>query len=127
MALACHYRIATKGPKTVLSVPEVMLGLLPGAGGTQRLPKLVRVVYKSYRVSMCACMHFCVCVCSTVCFMYCIIAHITQVGVPAALDMCLTGKNIRADRAKKMGLVDSTVDPLGMCTSTHHCNGGPAQ
>ena len=41
MAIACHYRIATKSPKTVLSVPEVMLGLLPGAGGTQRLPKLV--------------------------------------------------------------------------------------
>ena len=59
--------------------------------------------------------------------MYCIIPHIIQVGVPAALDMCLTGKNIRADRAKKMGLVDSTVDPLGMCIFTHHCNGGPAQ
>ena len=43
VALACHYRIATKSPKTVLSVPEVMLGLLPGAGGTQRLPKLVSV------------------------------------------------------------------------------------
>ena len=57
MALACHYRIATKSPKTVLSVPEVMLGLLPGAGGTQRLRKLVRVVYKSYCVSMCACVH----------------------------------------------------------------------
>ena len=44
----------------------------------------------------------------------CNILHIIQVGVPAALDMCLTGKNIRADKAKKMGLVDSTVDPLGM-------------
>ena len=43
VALACHYRIATKSTKTVLSVPEVMLGLLPGAGGTQRLPKLVSV------------------------------------------------------------------------------------
>lgn len=43
VALACHYRIATKSPKTVLSVPEVMLGLLPGAGGTQRLSKLVSV------------------------------------------------------------------------------------
>lgn len=40
-ALACHYRIATDSPKTVLGFPEVMLGLLPGAGGTQRLPKLV--------------------------------------------------------------------------------------
>ena len=42
------------------------------------------------------------------------ISLIIQVGVPAALDICLTGKNIRADKAKKMGLVDSTVDPLGI-------------
>lgn len=41
VALACHYRIATETKKTVLSVPEVQLGLLPGAGGTQRLPRLV--------------------------------------------------------------------------------------
>jgi 3-hydroxyacyl-CoA dehydrogenase/enoyl-CoA hydratase/3-hydroxybutyryl-CoA epimerase len=40
-ALACRYRIASDDPKTVLGVPEVMLGLLPGAGGTQRLPRLV--------------------------------------------------------------------------------------
>ena len=50
MALACHYRIATKSTKTVLSVPEVMLGLLPGAGGTQRLPKLVSMMYRLYHV-----------------------------------------------------------------------------
>uniref|UniRef100_A0A8B9TIB3 enoyl-CoA hydratase n=1 Tax=Anas platyrhynchos TaxID=8839 RepID=A0A8B9TIB3_ANAPL len=36
-----------------------------------------------------------------------------EVGLPAAFDMMLTGRNIRADRAKKMGLVDQLVDPLG--------------
>ncbi|GAB6029154.1 hypothetical protein CHUAL_004931 [Chamberlinius hualienensis] len=75
VALACHYRIATKNKKTALGVPEVMLGLLPGAGGTQRLPKLLLL--------------------------------------PDALDMILTGKNIRADKAKKMGLVDLLVEPIG--------------
>nr|KAF6429430.1 hydroxyacyl-CoA dehydrogenase trifunctional multienzyme complex subunit alpha [Molossus molossus] len=75
LAISCQYRLATKDKKTVLGVPEVLLGILPGAGGTQRLPKMV--------------------------------------GVPAAFDMMLTGRNIRADRAKKMGLVDQLVDPLG--------------
>lgn len=41
-AIACQYRVATKSKKTILGTPEVMLGLLPGAGGTQRLPKMVR-------------------------------------------------------------------------------------
>ena len=40
-ALVCHYRIAV--PSARLGVPEVKLGLLPGAGGTQRLPRLVGV------------------------------------------------------------------------------------
>lgn len=40
-ALACHYRIASSSPKTGIALPEVMLGILPGAGGTQRLPKLI--------------------------------------------------------------------------------------
>ena len=44
LALCCHYRVAVDNPATVLSAPEVMLGLLPGAGGTQRLPKLVRTI-----------------------------------------------------------------------------------
>ncbi|RMI27574.1 MAG: fatty acid oxidation complex subunit alpha FadJ [Calditrichaeota bacterium] len=41
VALACHYRIITDSPKTVLGQPEVRLGLLPAGGATQRLPRLV--------------------------------------------------------------------------------------
>ena len=72
-ALACHYRVASDHPKTVLALPEVQLGLIPGAGGTQRLPKLV--------------------------------------GLQRALDMILTGRNIRAKKAYQMGLVDELVHP----------------
>jgi enoyl-CoA hydratase/long-chain 3-hydroxyacyl-CoA dehydrogenase len=75
VALACHYRIAVKDRKTGLGLPEVMLGLLPGAGGTQRLPRLI--------------------------------------AVPSALDMALTGRTLPADRAKKLGLVDVLIQPLG--------------
>lgn len=39
LALACHYRVAIKG--TRIGLPEITLGLVPGAGGTQRLPRLV--------------------------------------------------------------------------------------
>jgi 3-hydroxyacyl-CoA dehydrogenase / enoyl-CoA hydratase / 3-hydroxybutyryl-CoA epimerase len=72
-ALACAWRIATDHPKTVLALPEIQLGLIPGAGGTQRLPRIV--------------------------------------GVQAALDMILTGKNIRAKKAAQMGLVHEIVHP----------------
>lgn len=75
LALACHYRIATKDKKTKLGAPEVMLGLLPGGGGTVRLPKLT--------------------------------------SIPTALDLELTGKNVNADKAKKLGIVDLLVSPLG--------------
>ena len=75
LALASHYRIAVNDRKTVMALPEVMLGLLPGGGGTQRLPHLI--------------------------------------NVPDALQMMLMGKNIRPVKAKKMGLVDQVIEPLG--------------
>ncbi len=39
LALGCHYRVAVKGAQ--IALPEVKLGLMPGAGGTQRLPRLI--------------------------------------------------------------------------------------
>ena len=71
LAMACHARVCSDEPKTALGVPEVQLGLLPGSGGTQRLPKLV--------------------------------------GVQKALDMMLTGKQLRAKQALKAGLVNDVV------------------
>lgn len=73
LALACRYRICSDSPKTTLALPEVQLGVIPGVGGTQRLPRTV--------------------------------------GLQAALDMILTGRNIRAKRALQMGLVDEMVHP----------------
>lgn len=43
LALSCHYRLATTSDATKLGLPEVQLGLLPGGGGTQRLPRLVGI------------------------------------------------------------------------------------
>jgi 3-hydroxyacyl-CoA dehydrogenase/enoyl-CoA hydratase/3-hydroxybutyryl-CoA epimerase len=43
LALACHYRVCSDSPKTQLGLPEVQLGLLPGSGGTQRLPALIGI------------------------------------------------------------------------------------
>lgn len=41
MALACRYRVAIDNPKTKLGLPEVLLGIQPGWGGTVRLPRLI--------------------------------------------------------------------------------------
>jgi 3-hydroxyacyl-CoA dehydrogenase/enoyl-CoA hydratase/3-hydroxybutyryl-CoA epimerase len=41
LVLACHYRVATDHPKTTFGAPEVQLGIIPGAGGCNRLPRVV--------------------------------------------------------------------------------------
>jgi len=76
VALACHYIVASNDPRTVMSQAEVMLGLLPAGGGTQRL--------------------------------------VERVGLAAALPMLLTGKRVRAKKAKRMGLVDALTTPGGI-------------
>ena len=43
VCLACHYRIAADNPKIQLGLPEALVGLLPGAGGTQRTPRLIGI------------------------------------------------------------------------------------
>lgn len=70
LAMSGHYRIADR--LTKLGQPEVKLGLIPGAGGTQRLPRLA--------------------------------------GTEAALEMCVFGEPIGAQRAFELGLVDSVVE-----------------
>jgi len=43
IALSCHRRIAADNPKALIGLPEVTIGLLPGAGGTQRLPRMIGI------------------------------------------------------------------------------------
>jgi 3-hydroxyacyl-CoA dehydrogenase/enoyl-CoA hydratase/3-hydroxybutyryl-CoA epimerase len=42
LALACHHRVASENPKTRLGLPEVKIGLFPGAGGTQRVARMIQ-------------------------------------------------------------------------------------
>jgi len=47
LALACHYRVAADDPRLRIGLPESTLGLIPGAGGTQRLPRLIGIAAAS--------------------------------------------------------------------------------
>ena len=70
LAMACTMRVS--GPRARFGLPEVKLGLIPGAGGTQRLPRLV--------------------------------------GRGRALEIMLTARQVRADEALAIGLVDRLAD-----------------
>lgn len=69
LVLSCNAIIASDDPGTVLGLPEVKLGVIPGFGGTYRMPK--------------------------------------RIGLPKALDLILSGKMVKAKKAKRMGLVDA--------------------
>jgi 3-hydroxyacyl-CoA dehydrogenase / enoyl-CoA hydratase / 3-hydroxybutyryl-CoA epimerase len=73
LALACRYRVGVNGDRFSVGLPEVMLGIHPGFGGT------VRVVRRA--------------------------------GVRVAMEMMLTGKTLRADKARRAGLIDKLVFP----------------
>ncbi len=70
LAMAGHYRVAVA--EALLGAPEANLGIIPGAEGTQRLPRLV--------------------------------------GVPAAIDLCVSGRLVKAPEALTLGLIDKVID-----------------
>ena len=69
LAMACDYRIASE--KAVFGQPEILLGIIPGGGGTQRLARLV--------------------------------------GPARAKEICLSGRQVKADEALRIGLADEVV------------------
>jgi 3-hydroxyacyl-CoA dehydrogenase/enoyl-CoA hydratase/3-hydroxybutyryl-CoA epimerase len=71
LALACRHRVCSDDSKVTLGLPEVMLGIHPGFGGTVR--------------------------------------SVQTVGVTIAMDLMLTGKNLRPEQARRVGLVDDVV------------------
>ncbi len=73
LALACRWRVAADSEEVRIGLPEVKLGIIPGWGGTQRLPR--------------------------------------RVGLPAALDLILSGRTLDARAASRLGLVDAVVPP----------------
>jgi 3-hydroxyacyl-CoA dehydrogenase/enoyl-CoA hydratase/3-hydroxybutyryl-CoA epimerase len=73
LALACRYRVGVKGDKFSVGLPEVMLGIHPGFGGTVRA--------------------------------------VRRAGVRTAMEMMLTGKTLRADKALRAGFIDKLVFP----------------
>ncbi|MEU6609644.1 enoyl-CoA hydratase-related protein [Streptomyces shenzhenensis] len=79
LALCADYRIAADNAK--LGQPEILLGLIPGAGGTQRLPRLI--------------------------------------GPAKAKDLIFTGRQVKADEALAIGLVDRVVPAADVYTEAH--------
>jgi len=77
LALACDYRIGST--KAVFGQPEILLGIIPGGGGTQRLPRLI--------------------------------------GAGRAKEMMVTGRQVRAEEALRIGLVDQVVEPEELMTT----------
>jgi len=73
VALSCNYILASEHPLTVMGLPEVQLGIMPGAGGTQRLPM--------------------------------------RIGLLKALEMMLSGRRVRAQKALSLGLIDEISTP----------------
>ena len=72
LSLACDFRIISNNPRSSIGLPETKIGILPGFGGTQRLPRLI--------------------------------------GLPEALKIILGGRVIKANQAKKIGLVYRVVN-----------------